>query len=87
MPVLTQPPDAVRLLRAALSDAVHSASLAMQGAALLEPTAASHAAYRKAYDAAAAVLMPLLEDEALRHAVSSGLAAVATLRAREAVVR
>jgi hypothetical protein len=77
-------PDAVQLLRRAMADAIHSASLALRDAARLEAAAANRAAYRSAYDAAAAMLGQLLEDEALRHAIVSGLAAVAAVRAREA---
>jgi hypothetical protein len=78
-------PDAVQLLRRAMADAVHSASIAIQEASRLEPGAGNRAAYRSAYDAAAAMLGQLLEDEALRHAVVSGLAAVAAVRSQEAV--
>jgi hypothetical protein len=78
-------PDAAQVLRRALADATHAASLGLRDAARLEPVAANRRAYRGAYDAAAAALSSLLEDEALRHAIVSGFAAVAAVRAREAI--
>jgi hypothetical protein len=77
-------PDAAQTLRRAMADATHAASMGLRDASRLEPAAATRIAYRGAYDAAAATLSSLLTDEALRHAIVSGLAAVAAVRAREA---
>jgi hypothetical protein len=78
-------PDAAQTLRRAMADAAHAASMGLRDASRLEPAAASRIAYRGAYDAAAATLSLMLEDEVLRHSIASGLAAVAAVRAREAV--